>query len=635
MSARRGKLTRIALLVIAEGLSAQDQKSQLIIQSTKTVVTVTARPTAVETSAADVSVIAPEDTPAASPDSLAELLRFQPALYVGQTGQRGGLTALSLRGGDANFTLVMIDGIPVNDVTDQLGGTVDLGAILPFHVGRVEVVRGPMSAVYGSEAVAGVVNMITRDEPAEHWTLTLEGGSFGTFEGRIGVGGRRGRVVYNLGVAGVRVGEQVERDSFDAIDSGGRIGVALSPLSWLTFSVRLRHAEGTGFPANSGGPRYAIDRDLETRASTSGLAGVEWKRATDRWSHMMQFDLFRQGQDQNTPVIFDTVPPSFQTIPATISRTSFQRARVNASSSARLMGSWTGTIGVAYRRESGENLGLIAGLGSANYQLDRNLAALFAETIMEHKLWSVVAGLRSDWVSGGVHRLNPRLGGSVAPPWRGARLRASWGRGFKMPSFYALAQPFIGNPQLQPETSTAVDAGLEQRVGRRFGTISANVFRSAYSGLIDFSPELFRLVNRSEAIARGVDFSWRLVPRAGFAIQAHATYTSVHLKTSSEPLRDRPRWRTGAMLSIPVGARTSLYAEGLFVASRFDFQLPVPQMDRAPSYFVANAGARHRIHDNLAAFLRIDNVLDRHFEEYVGFPNPGIQVRAGFDWTLR
>jgi outer membrane cobalamin receptor len=204
-----------------------------------------------------------------------------------------------------------------------------------------------------------------------------------------------------------------------------------------------------------------------------------------------------------------------------------------------------------------------------------------------------------------------------------------------LPSFYALAQPFIGNPQLRPETSTAVDAGLEQRVGRRFGILSANVFRSAYSGLIDFSPELFRLVNRREAIARGADFSWRLGARAGFAIQAHATYTSVHLKTSSEPLRDRPRWRTGATLSIPVGARTSLYAEGLYVASRFDFQLPVPQMGRAPSYFVADAGARHKIYDNLAAFLRIDNVLDRHFEEYVGFPNPGIQVRAGFDWTLR
>ena len=625
----------MALLLFAERLSAQGQTSQPVIEATKTVVTVTARPTAVESTAADISVIEPEETPAASPHSLAELLRCQPALYVGQTGQRGGLTAMSLRGGDPNFTLIMIDGIPINDITDQLGGTVDLGAILPFDVGRVEVVRGPMSAIYGSEAVAGVVNMITREEPAERWNLMLDGGNFGTFEGRIGMGGRRKRVLYNLGVAGVRVGEQVERDSFDAIDSGGRIGVALSQFSWLTFTVRGRYAGATGFPANSGGPKYALDRDLETRESTSELAGVEWKHATNRWSHLVQFDLFRQGQEQNTPVIFDSLPPSFQTVPATNSQSTFQRTRVNASSSARLTRSWSGTIGVTYRRESGENVGSIAGLGPANYQLDRNIAAPFAETVMEHKLWSVVAGLRSDWIWGGFHRLSPRLGASVALPWRGARLRASWGRGFKMPSFYALAQPFIGNAQLQPETSTVVDAGLEQRLGRRSGTISANAFRSVYSGLIDFSPELFRLVNRSEAIARGADFSWRIVPRAGFAIQTHATYTSVYLKTSSEPLRDRPRWRTGMTLSLPVGARTSLYAEGLLVTSRFDFLLPVPQVSRAPFYFVANVGARCRIRDSVSVFVRINNVLDRHFEEYVGFPNPGIQARAGFDWTLR
>jgi outer membrane receptor protein involved in Fe transport len=204
-----------------------------------------------------------------------------------------------------------------------------------------------------------------------------------------------------------------------------------------------------------------------------------------------------------------------------------------------------------------------------------------------------------------------------------------------MPSFYALAQPFVGNPRLRPESSTAFDIGIEQKLGQRFGVIAGNLFRSAYRDLVDFSPELFRLVNRSEALARGGDLSWRLSLRTGVMIQAHATYSAIHLKDSPEPVRDRPRWRTGATLSIPIWSRTDLYAEGLFVASRFDFQLPVPQLNRAPSYFVANLAARRQIRQRISAFARLDNVLNRKYDEYVGFRNPGIQVRAGFDYSFR
>ena len=630
------KLAWVAAVTVSLA-SAQDsgQKAPDAPEPVKTVVTVTARPAAVETTGGDVTVIIPATTPAASPHSLAELLRFQPALYVGQAGQRGGLTAISLRGGDPNFTLVMMDGIPVNDITDQLGGTVDLSTIIPFNVARVEVVRGPMSAIYGSEAVAGVVNLVTEDQVKQPWTVRLETGNFGAFEGRMVTGGRRGRLLYSLGIAGTHIGEQVERDSFDAIDSGGRAGVAIGKSTWVTLSFRGRHAEAAGFPANSGGPKYALDRALETRDTTSGLGAIEWKHATERWSHVAELDVFNQDQDQNSPAIFDQLPPSSQTIPATNSDTTFRRTRVNASTSARLAHGWTATVGAAYRRETGENLGSIAGFGPAAYRLTRNAKALFAETVLDRRKWSVVAGIRSDWVSGGFERLSPRVGASVALPWSGARLRSSWGNGFKMPSFYALAQPFVGNPRLRPETSTAFDIGIEQKLGQRFGVIAGNLFRSAYRDLVDFSPELFRLVNRSEALARGGDVSWRLALRTGVMIQAHATFSAIHLKDSAEPVRDRPRWRTGATLSIPIWSHTDLYAEGLFVASRFDFQLPVPQLNRAPSYFVANLAARRQIRQRFSAFARLDNVLNRKYDEYVGFRNPGIQVRAGFDYSFR
>src|SRR5207302_2406947 len=105
----------------------------------KTVVTVTARPASVDASAADITVLSLDNAGAAESRPVADLLRFQPALYLGQMGQRGAMTVMSLRGGDPNFTLLLIDGVPINDVTDQLGGTVDVGAILALHASRIEL----------------------------------------------------------------------------------------------------------------------------------------------------------------------------------------------------------------------------------------------------------------------------------------------------------------------------------------------------------------------------------------------------------------------------------------------------------------------------------------------------------------
>jgi outer membrane receptor protein involved in Fe transport len=220
-------------------------------------------------------------------------------------------------------------------------------------------------------------------------------------------------------------------------------------------------------------------------------------------------------------------------------------------------------------------------------------------------------------------------------PWKGARIRGSWARGFKMPSFYALAQPFIGNRALRPETSSALDAGFDQSLGRRLGEFHVNIFRSVYGDLVDFSPQLFRLVNRSEALTRGVDVSWRLRLPHAVVMQIHGTYTSVFLKGSSEVLRDRPRWRTGSIVSAPIGGRSTIFAEGLWVGSRFDFQTPVPQFARARSYFVANIGVDRRMNEKLTVFARVENVLDRAYQEYVGFPNAGASARAGLRFLFR
>lgn len=627
------RLDRVSAVVLVLSLSsfpAAAQTAPPAPEPVRTVVTVTATPVEKERTTGDVTVVEP--APAANPQSLADLLRAQPSLYVSQPGVRGGLTSISLRGGDTNFTLLMLDGIPVNDITDQLGGAADLSGILPFDVDRVEVVRGPLSAVYGSEAIGGVINVISRIPETPYVRLRLAGGNFGTFEGRLTAGGQSGRFQYSAGIGGTRIGQQVERDSYDAIDSGARLRWRFTDHDSLAGTVRLRRLDSAGFPASSGGPLYALNRAIETRAAASGIGGLEWQRTAGRYVHRAAFDLFQQAQDQNTPAVLDRIPPSFRTVPATVSDSDFRRSRINGSSSARLRGGWVATVGGSYRREHGENVGSIQQLGPANFTLTRNTGAVFGEAVRDGQWWSLAAGLRSDWATGGVQRTTPRIGASALIPHTRTRVRSSWGKGFKLPSFYALGQPLVGNPNLRPETSESADVSAEQPTA--LGVLRVNFFHASYRGLVDFSPEQFRLVNRSEAVAKGVDFQWTLLARRRIMLRAHANYVSAYLKNSTELLRERPRWRTGLNAS-GRWAGFDLYTEGLWVAARNDFQLPVPTLTRAGSYFVANLAAQRRISNRVSAFARLDNILNRKYYEYIGFVNPGIQVRAGLDIVIR
>ena len=118
-------------------------------------------------------------------------------------------------------------------------------------------------------------------------------------------------------------------------------------------------------------------------------------------------------------------------------------------------------------------------------------------------------------------------------------------------------------------------------------------------------------------------------------LQAHATYSASFLFDSPDPLRDRPRWRTGATVSKRLRDRVTVQLEGLWVSSRYDYELPVPERNIAPSYLVVDTSAQLRLNDSFSVLLRIDNLLDRKFQEYVGFPNPGIGVRVGVTYTLK
>ena len=163
-------------------------------------------------------------------------------------------------------------------------------------------------------------------------------------------------------------------------------------------------------------------------------------------------------------------------------------------------------------------------------------------------------------------------------------MKASWGEGFKLPSFFALGEPNVGNTQLKPERSRSFDIGLEKRMVKPELFLSLIYFQNSFRDLIDFSPEQFRLVNRSLAVTQGVEFEVNFAATKRLQLGGHLTFLKADLRGVEEPLRDRPRWRGGASLTWQATNLIYFRVESLWVGSRFDFQVPVSDRQTVGGY---------------------------------------------------
>jgi vitamin B12 transporter len=159
-------------------------------------------------------------------------------------------------------------------------------------------------------------------------------------------------------------------------------------------------------------------------------------------------------------------------------------------------------------------------------------------------------------------------------------------------------------------------------------------FRTTYENLIDFSPQAFRLVNRDEVRSQGVELEGRTRLLEDTVLSGHLTYVNLDVEGTSENLRDRPRWRGGFSLDWKRSGKVGLNLAALWVGSRYDFQVPVPDRDRVGGYATVNLDALWRVAPEYEVFLRVENLLNAEYHEFIGFPNPGAWWRVGMRWRL-
>lgn len=545
------------------------------------------------------------------------------------TGGVAGGTFLSVRGGEPNFTLVLIEGAKVTDPTNSAGGAFDFAQIDPALLDRIEVYRGALSAVHGADALSGVVNLRLRvpkpgDNEASARMTASTGGEIGG-DASLALGWQDGSLL--LGAGAYDSGDLDSGGHLSRQQGLGRVIGEAGPIRLSAFGLYAA-TDRRFFPEDSGGPRLAVLRGRDVRATGFGLASLEATAASPgplvptarmSWS--------RQDVDDATPPI---APGVLSGVPAIRAVSAFER--IEATFDMRYT---RGPVGLAagadYLDEIGSGHGFVdfgKFQAPANFRLHRYVASGFVEATLTPVRWATLtASARYDAPSSLAARWTGRVAGRVTPVEGGPALFADYAGGFKLPSIYALAYPLIANPALRPERARSVEAGLDWTV--RSVRARAAAFETRYADLIDFDPVNFTNVNRSRVDTRGLDAELALPLSRDVSASASLTY----LKTSNfvgPPLRSRPNWTGAARLTWTPTATSHVFADIRAVGSSYDLSVPTGQIP-VPNHSEASVGGGVALMKGVGLDLTLRNLANRRYEDAVGFPNPGRVLRA----TLR
>jgi outer membrane cobalamin receptor len=604
-----------------------------IIELDPVVVSASYAPTALSDTASSVTVVGRPEIERQRWRSVVELLRGVPGLHIDLPGGRGGVSSVYLRGGDPNFTVVMVDGIVMNDPTNSRGGSFDFSTLDIESIERVEIVRGAGSAVHGSDALAGVINIVTRPgTTTPERTLHAEVGARGEVAASATAAGPAAVGTYAITAAYVDDGAPVDGSELRNWTLTGRAGLDLDEETWLEAVARYAVSDRRSFPEDSGGPEFAVLRETDSREESELMLGVELGReVSEAFDYRLRASYVRRGADLVSP----GVAPGRRDpvgIPASSSEDRFDRldARFIGDAEMRRETLWM-TLGIDARSESGTSESTIR-LGevpiAGRFSVSRTSYAPFAEL-----RWSPIPGAmltgsaRLDVPDDFDAELSTRLALRYEAMGAGTVVRASYGEGFKLPSFFALGHPLVGNPRLRPEASDGADLGVEQALFGDRASIGATVFSGRFFDLVDLEegpPP--RLVNRAKVIARGIEIAADVAAREDLTLAARMTYTDTDIVGVDEELRNRPRWRAGATLAWRPRPALDATLGLLYVGTLLDSSIPTGDRELDP-YLRLDASARWSPRPNFQLSIAIDNLLDAEYEEVLGFPAPGVAAR--------
>ena len=602
---------------------------------------VTATRLAGEQAGSNVSVIDEKTIQARNPGSVVDLLRDLPGVFVQQSGGRGSVVSLFTRGAKPNFTLVLLDGVKANDPTNTRGGSYDFSTLDLNDIERIEYVRGPASAIYGSDAVGGVINIISRrGGDTLEAGLKAEGGSFGYARAAGHVSGPIGGATASLGLSYTDNGMPVDGSTLKGTNLDAALALPEISGAAISFNGRYGGSIATSFPDSSGGPRLAVRRSLDHRDIEEGVFGAHAAHDMAGWWNMaLDYGFYDRGSNSTSP----GVAPSAQTpsgIPANGDNARFTRHQVTWTNRLAPLPGLEAALGVDMQAEHGVDDGYLQ-FGPAklptHFALNRTLWAGFAQARYQVTSAFSLSGSGRYDDTGDTHHFSPQLRADYALSDWGTQFQMLWAKAYKLPSFYALGNPLVGDPSLKPEEAENLEGGITQQLWD-LGSLKVEGYATNYRDLIDFRPGAVpKLVNLSTVHVRGIETSlalqWDTRNWGTLTATPRLSYTNARNQLTSASLRDVPSWLAGATLNWKPDPAWNVSFDLNHVGGMVDNAVPTGDVN-LPGHSRADLAVEYKVLPNLALQLGVDNLFDQHYEDVVGFPAPGAVVRGGVSATL-
>jgi vitamin B12 transporter len=578
--------------------------------------------------ASSVTVITAEEIAQKQARTLADVLRDVPGLNLVQSGGPGAQASVFMRGTNSNHTKVLIDGIDVSDPSST-GANFDFSQLLARDIARVEVLRGPQSGLYGSDAIGGVINIVTKGGyGAPEVSGSAEGGSFDTFNQAGALRGASGQLHYSANVEHLHTGstpvtpldllspgERRIDDYYDNLTASTKLGydVTKNLDVGLTGRYTQGHLRVTGddfssFPSHPAAQQSEADT-IEYYARGT-LHAVVFEGALDQVLGIAYTRKRTANLSPDSPESLDTG----------------SRAKVD----------WQGTIEVAKAEK------LVLGVEHERDEISDPLSASATDNAGYVELQSQIgagffAAINARYDDN--DRFGSKVTYRVAPAFvvaqTGTKLKASFGTGFKAPTLAELFQSFpafffFANPNLRPETSVGYDAGVEQSFADLHGSLGVTYFHNQVRDLITSDVTGTTYANIGRAVTQGIESFISYKAGNTLTLRLDYTYTEATDTELNEELLRRPKHKGSVgVLWQPMEAFTldaTVLTVGSWIDGNRDFSIPRLQ---ASGYTVVNVAGSYDFSPRVALFGRVDNLLDRQYQNPVGFLHPRIGVFAG------
>lgn len=594
--------------------------------------------TPINATGSSITVITEEEIKNKNTNSIIEVLKSVPGLDIVQSGGAGGISSVFLRGANAEHTLVLIDGIEMNSPISPTRAF-DFADITLDNVERIEILKGPQSTLYGSDALGGVINIFTKSgQKGQKTNVSFELGSRDTYREAISTGNTIDDFAYSLavsrqdtnGISAVKNLNTMPSENDGTANSAGsaKIDYKFSDMISTNFTGRINSSNsdidnGPGFGGDDINRFFSNKQNyLRAQINTNFLDG----KLTQAYGISHSSLDYKDNNDPDSEHLNDSLRSDYKG----------RQTKFDFQNNYLINDYITLVAGLETEKEHGSSdLSLVSDFGPFDSDFlgksARTNAYYFQANIIKFENFSSSMGIRLDDHENFGNKSTWRFAPVYEISSSGTLIKSSIGTGFKSPSLYQLYSEY-GRTDLDAEETLGYDFGIEQEIIEKKLNASITYFHIDFDHLISFDPQTFLFENIADAKTSGIETSLTATPSEELTLKANYTFTDPRDNSTNQQLLRRAKNKANFNINYRLLQNTNINFDYSFVGKRVDNDFntfPATRVNLS-SYSLLNLSLSHQIDSACELTLKLHNLLDKDYEDILGYNTEGFSILGGF-----